>query len=145
MLKFLGFLVVMGLIFGLGVYVGQQGPDKVLHKAKQFGADVAAKTGSVERNLAVRTGLVNAKERLVQAKSDLLDKNYGRAVAGLDEAAQALTAAKASAGEELSGKIEKVLGKAASVKAEALALKPALHEKVDELVKELDQLLARQE
>ena len=143
MLKFLGFLMVVGLAFGLGVYVGQKGPENVLHKAKQLGADVVAKTSSVERSLAVRTGIVNAKERLVQAKSELLDKNYGRAVSGLEEASQALTKAKDSAGEELQGKLQTVAEKLSAVKAEAHALKPGLQAKVDELVKELDQMLAR--
>ena len=40
MLKFLGFLVVMAIVFGLGVYVGRQGPGNVLHKAKQFGVEL---------------------------------------------------------------------------------------------------------
>lgn len=143
MLKFLGFLMVLGLAFGLGVYVGQKGPENVLHKAKQLGADVVAKTSSVERSLAIRTGIVNAKERLVQAKSDLLDKNYGRAVSGLEEASQAIIKAKDAAGDDLRGSLEKTLEKVSAVKAEAQALKPALQTKVDELVKELDQMLAR--
>ncbi len=143
MLKFLGFLMVLGLAFGLGVYVGQKGPENVLHKAKQLGADVVAKTSSVERSLAIRTGIVNAKERLVQAKSDLLDKNYGRAVSGLEEASQAIIKAKDAAGDDLRGSLEKTLEKVSAVKAEAQALKPALQTKVDELVKELDQMLAK--
>ena len=143
MLKFLGFLMVLGLAFGLGVYVGQKGPENVLHKAKQLGADVVAKTSSVERSLAIRTGIVNAKERLVQAKSELLDKNYGRAVSGLEEASQAIIKAKDAAGDDLRGSLEKTLEKVSAVKAEAQALKPALQTKVDELVKELDQMLAR--
>jgi len=143
MLKFLGFLMVVGLAFGVGVYVGQKGPENVLHKAKQLGADVVAKTSSVERSLALRTGIVNAKERLVQAKSELLDKNYGRAATGLDEAAQALNTAKDSAGDDLRGSLEKTLAKVAVMKTDAQALKPGLQAKVDELVKELDQMLAR--
>ena len=143
MLKFLGFLMVVGLAFGLGLYVGQKGPENVLHKAKQLGADVIARTSSVERSLAVRTGIVNAKERLVQAKSELLDKNYGKAVSGLEEASQALTKAKDSAGDDLRGSLEKTLEKMAAAKTDAQALKAGLQAKVDELVKELDQLLAR--
>ncbi len=143
MLKFLGFLMVVGLAFGAGVYVGQKGPENVLHKAKQLGADVVAKTSSVERSLALRTGIVNAKERLVQAKSELLDKNYGRAATGLDEAAQALNTAKDSAGDDLRGSLEKTLAKVSAMKTDAQALKPGLQAKVDELVKELDQMLAR--
>jgi uncharacterized protein YicC (UPF0701 family) len=143
MLKFLGFLMVVGLAFGFGLYVGRQGPENVLHKAKQFGAEVMAKTGSVERNLTVRMSLVTAKERLVQAKSDLLDKNYGKAVAGLDEAAQALTSAKETAGAELREKFGKAAEKVSAVKTDAQALKPHLQTKVDELVKELDQMLEK--
>lgn len=143
MLKFLGFLMVVGLAFGVGVYVGQKGPENILHKAKQLGAEVVAKTSSVERSLALRTGIVNAKERLVQAKSELLDKNYGRAATGLDEAAQALNTAKDSAGDDLRGSLEKTLEKVAVMKTDAQALKPNLQTKVDELVKELDQMLAR--
>ena len=143
MLKFLGFLMVVGLAFGLGLYVGQKGPENVLHKAKQLGADVIAKTSTVERSLAVRTGIVNAKERLVQAKSELLDKNYGKAVSGLEEASQALAKARDAAGDDLRGSLEKTLEKMAAAKTDAQALKAGLQAKVDELVKELDQLLAK--
>jgi len=143
MLKFMGFLMVLGLAFGLGVYVGQKGPENVLHKAKQLGADVVARTSSVERSLAARTGIVNAKERLVQAKSELLDKNYGKAVSGLEEASQALVKARDAVGDDLRGNLEKVLEKVAAAKTDALALKPGLQTKVDELVRELDQLLAK--
>ena len=143
MLKFLGFLMVVGLAFGVGVYVGQKGPENVLHKAKQLGADVVARTSSVERSLAARTGIVNAKERLVQAKSELLDKNYGKAVSGLEEASQALAKARDTAGDDLRGNLEKALEKVAAAKTAAQALKPGLQTKVDELVRELDQLLAR--
>ena len=143
MLKFLGFLMVLGLAFGLGVYVGQKGPENVLHKARQLGADLVAKTNSVERNLAIRTGIVNAKERLVQAKSELLDKNYGKAVSGLEEASQAIIKAKDDADDDLRGILEKALGKMSAVKADAQALKPGLQAKVDELVKELDQIPAK--
>jgi type I site-specific restriction endonuclease len=143
MLKFLGFLVVVGLAFGIGVFVGRQGPETVLHKAKQLGAEVMAKTGSVERNLALRMSLVTAKDRLVQAKSDLLDKNYGKAVAGLDEAAQALTSAKQSADAELREKFEKAAAKVSAIKTDAQAMKAGLQTKVDEMVKELDQMMAK--
>lgn len=141
MLNFLGFLMVVGLAFGAGIYVGQTGPDTVLHKAKQLGADVMAKTTSVERSFAVRTGIVNAKERLVQAKSDLLDKNYGKTVSGLADATEALKTAQDAADGDLRGRLEKILGKVAAATTDAQALKPGLQTKVDDLVKELDHLL----
>jgi len=141
MLKFLGFLVVIGLAFTAGIYVGQHGPEDLLHKARQIGADVVAKTTSVERSFAVRTGIVNAKERLVQAKSDLLDKNYGKTVSGLADATEALKTAKNAADGDLRGRLETMLEKVAAAKTAAQALKPGLQTKIDDLVKDLDHLL----
>src|SRR2546427_7074711 len=79
MLRFLGMLTIVGLAFACGIYIGRQGPETLLHKAKQLSSQVLASTSTLERNLSLRTGLVNAKERLVQAKSEVVDKNYGRA------------------------------------------------------------------
>lgn len=143
MLKFLGLLALTVIAFGFGLYVGLQGPDSVMHKAKKIGAGVLAKTVYLERELSLRTSLVNAKERLVQAKSDLLDKNFGKASTGLDEAAQALKAAKESAGEESRESLDKIMEEVSAARRDAQKLKAGLQAKVDGLVKELDQMLAR--
>src|SRR2546426_4640237 len=111
MLRFLGTLTIVGLAFACGIYIGRQGPETLLHKAKQLSSQVLASTSTLERNLSLRTGLVNAKERLVQAKSELLDKNYGRAATGLGEARQALKKAMEAAGEEAKEKMGEGMGK----------------------------------
>src|SRR6266545_4835904 len=104
MLKFLGLLTLIGVAFIGGLYVGRQGPEAVLKKAQQIGDVVVARTSSLERDVTVRLNLVNAKERLIQAKSDLLDKNYGKAEEGMREAQDNLSRAKAAAGDDLKGK-----------------------------------------
>src|SRR2546426_8722770 len=142
MLKLLGKLTIVGLAFVCGFYVGREGPQTVLHKAKHFGTQVLASTSTLERNLSLRTSLVNAKERLVQAKSELLDKNYGKAATGLGEARQALKNAMEAAGEEQKEKLEEVIDKVEAVKDDGRGLKLGLQAKVDEILKELDQLLA---
>lgn len=141
MLKFLGFITAMGLAFWVGIYVGRQGPDDVLAKARQIGAQVIAKTTSLEQDLTIRMSLVNAKERLVQAKSDLLDKNYGKAEAELEEAAQNLSRAKAAADEDLRKRLEGLLAKLSTVGREVRALKPGIQARLDDAVKDLDALL----
>lgn len=141
MLKFLGLLVVVGLAFWLGVQVGQHGPDAAIAKAKQLGTDFFAKTFMAEHKLRVHTNLVNAKERLVQAKSDLLDKNYGKAEAGLEEAVQHLVQAKEAADEDLRKRLDGLLAKVSEVAAHVKALKPGIQAKLDEAVQELDTLL----
>src|SRR3989475_7331468 len=105
MLRFLGMLTIVGLAFACGIYIGRQGPETLLHKAKQLSSQVLASTSTLERNLSLRTGLVNAKERLVQAKAELLDKNYGRAATRLREARQAPQEATEAAGRERKGKL----------------------------------------
>src|SRR5438445_12419108 len=110
MLRFLGMLTIVVLAFVCGVYIGRQGPETLLHKAKQLGSQVLASTSTLERNLSLRTGLVSAKERLVQAKSELLDKTYGRPATALGEARQALKKAPATAAAETEEKLEEVIG-----------------------------------
>ena len=106
MLKFLGFLFIVGITFAIGYQMGREGPDAILKKAKELSTEVMARATALERTTSLRTNLVNAKDRLVQAKSDLLDKNYGKAVSGLQETAQTLAEAKVSADEEIRPKLE---------------------------------------
>src|SRR2546425_310236 len=137
MLRFLGMLTIVGLAFACGIYIGRQGPETLLHKAKQLSSQVLASTSTLERNLSLRTGLVNAKERLVQAKSELLDKNYGRAATGLGEAPQALKKAMEAAGAETKGKLEEGMDKVEAGKDGGGGGQPGLPAKRGEAVKEL--------
>lgn len=143
MLKFLGLLTLLGVAFVGGLYVGREGPEVVLKKAQQIGDVVVARSSSLERDVTVRLNLVNAKERLIQAKSDLLDKNYGKAEEGLREARDNLSRAKAAAGDDLKGKLEGLAAKVSEVAAEAKAMKPGVPVKLEKVVRELDASLAR--
>src|SRR2546425_12338163 len=130
MLRFLGTLTIVGLAFACGIYIGRQGPETLLHKAKQLSSQVLASTSTLERNLSLRTGLVNAKERLVQAKSELLDKNYGRAATGLGEARQALKKAMEAAGEETKEKLGEEMDKVEAGEDDRRGAKPGLQGKM---------------
>jgi hypothetical protein len=143
MLKFIGFLFMVGVAFALGYQMGREGPDAILKKARELSTDVMTRATALERTTSLRTGLLNAKERLVQAKSDLLDKNYGKAVIGLEEAAKALTQAKAAAEAELRPKLDVLIKKVSDLAVEAQALKPGVLTKLNESVKEVDALLNR--
>ncbi len=143
MLKFLGFVLVLSVAFVCGVYVGSQGPEVIFKKAKDIGAEVAAKTISMQRDQTIRSRLLTVKEQLVQAKSDLLDKNYGKAATELSESADMLRQAKETAGEQLSPKLESLSKKMADMSAEAKAMKPGIMAKFNDAMKELDGLLTR--
>ena len=144
MLKFLGFLFVVGVAFAVGYQAGREGPNTVFKKAKELGAQVVNKTTtSFDARQSLRAGLVNAKERLIQAKSDLLDKNYGKAVNGLEESAQILAQAKTAAEEDVRPRLEALRKKVTELAGEANSLKAGVLVKLNDAIKELDALLAR--
>ena len=143
MLKFLGFLFIVGVTFAVGYQMGKDGPDAIVKKAREIGTEVMTRATALERTTSLRTSLVNAKEHLVQAKSDLLDKNYGKVVSGLEETAKALTQAKTSAGDELRPKLDALTKKVSDLETEAKALKPGVMTKLNEVVREVDTLLNR--
>ena len=143
MLRFLGFLVIVGITFAVGYQMGRDGPDAIVKKARELGAEVMTRATVLERTTSLRTSLVNAKEHLVQAKSDLLDKNYGKVVEGLQETEKALDQAKTSAGEDLRPRLNALTKRVSDLETEAKALKPGVITKLNEVVKEVDTLLNR--
>jgi uncharacterized protein YicC (UPF0701 family) len=143
MLKFLGFLFIVGVMFAVGYQMGKDGPDAIVKKARELGTEVMTRATALERTTSLRTSLVNAKEHLVQAKSDVLDKNYGKAVTSLQDAVTALTQAKTSAGDELRPKLDALIKKVSDLATEAKALKPGVMTKLNEVVREVDTLLNR--
>jgi hypothetical protein len=143
MLKLFGFLLVVGLAFAVGYQAGREGPNTVFKNLKEVWAQIVNRTTTFDRPHSLRVSLVNAKERLIQAKSDLLDKNYGKAMSGLEEAAQILAQAKGSADEDTRPKLEALRKKVTELAGEANSLKPGVLLKLNDSIKEVDALLAR--
>ena len=92
MLRFLGLVVLIGTTFVLGYYIGQRPISELRKTVRDLSRDVLDTTLGIERNLRQRSGLVDAKSRLIQAKSELLDRNFGSAAKEL--AARQLDQAK---------------------------------------------------
>jgi hypothetical protein len=143
MLKLLGLLFLLGVTFAVGYEVGQHGPAALLQKARGVSSEVVAKAMALERGQSARASLLHAKERLVQAKSDLLDKNYGKAVSGLEETAQALSQARVDAADDLRPRLDALTRKISDIGPEAKSLRPGVIAKINESVKEIDALLNR--
>jgi len=64
MLKFLGFIIMLSVAFVSGVYVGTTGPDAIVKKAKDIGAEVAAKTSLMQRDQTFRSQIRPARQKL---------------------------------------------------------------------------------
>ena len=143
MLKFFGVLFLVGVAFAIGYQTGREGPETLLKKARDAGSEMVAKAMTIERTQSLRANLVSAKEHLVQAKSDILDKNYGKAVTGLEETAHTLSQAKVDADQELRPKLDALAKKISNLVTDAKVPKPGVITKINESVKELDGLLNR--
>ena len=93
MLKFLGTLILIAASFGAGYYVGQRPVGTLQHTVSdlqesitKLSRNVLDTTQGIERDLRRRQGLVDAKSRVVQAKANLFDRNFGDAAKELGEA-----------------------------------------------------------
>ena len=153
-MQILGITVLLGGVFLLGYYTGQR-PAEVRKAVKELSSEMVDTTKDLSRNvidtthgleraLRYRQGVVDAKERLLEARSDLNDKNFGDAAKELAEVVTHLEEA-GLAGEE-GGKAARAKALAAKIKAVEGDLskgKSVSREKMGEIQKELDSLLQK--
>ncbi len=97
MLKFLGMLLLIAASFSAGYYVGQrpigtlqQTVSDLQQSITKLSRNVLDTTQGIERDLRRRQGLVDAKSRVVQAKANLFERNFGDAAKELGEAVTVL-------------------------------------------------------
>lgn len=153
MLKFLGILVLLVLVFGLGYYTGQRPVGelrKTVDDLSQFrktvtdlSRNVVDTTVGLERNLRWRQGLINAKEQIIQAKSDLLDRNYGSAAKALGEVINNLERAREAGHDSNHARINALIVKIREARQDLASGKVVTRTRLDEIQKEVDSLSAQ--
>ncbi len=149
MLKFLGLLVLLTASFASGYYFGQrpigtlqQTVSDLQQSIKELSRNVLDTTMGIERDLRRRQGLVDAKSRLVQAKANVFERNFGDAAKELAEAVDALeVATKGAKSDEASQALRDLAGSLKEVRLEIAMGKSVPLKKLDEIQKRLDQLL----
>ena len=153
-MKILGTTVLLGGVFLLGYYTGQR-PAEVRKAVKELSSEMVDTTKDLSRNvidtthgleraLRYRQGVVDAKERLLEARSDLNDKNFGDAAKELAEAVTHLEQAGLT-GEEggKAAKAKTLAAKIKNVEGDLSKGKTVSREKMGEIQKELDSLLQK--
>lgn len=97
MWKFIGIVTLAVASFGMGFYFGQrpvgtleQTVGDLQESLKQMSRNVLDTTVGIEQDLRRRQSLLDTKARVIQAKSELFDKNFGEAAKQLAEAVTAL-------------------------------------------------------
>jgi hypothetical protein len=149
MWKFVAALVLAAASFGLGFYFGQrpvgtlqQTVSDLQHSLTDTSRTIFDTTMGIERDLRRRQGLLDTKSRVIQAKSELFDKNFGEAAKELGEAAEALeTATKGAKQDESILAARALTGTLREVRLELSMGKAVSIKKLDEIQREVDRQL----
>jgi hypothetical protein len=149
MWKFIAVLALIAASFGLGFYFGQR-PVGTLQQTvsdlqlslKDTSRNILDTTMGIERDLRRRQGLLDTKSRVLQAKSELFDKNYGEAAKALGEASEMLeNATKGAKQDESILAMRALTGTLREVRLELSMGKPVSIKKLDEIEREVDRQL----
>ena len=149
MWKFIAVLALIAASFGLGFYFGQR-PVGTLQQTvsdlqlslKDTSRNILDTTMGIERDLRRRQGLLDTKSRVLQAKSELFDKNYGEAAKALGEASEMLeNATKGAKQDESILAMRALTGTLREVRLELSMGKQVSLKKLDEIQREVDRQL----
>jgi hypothetical protein len=149
MLKAFAVIALAIASFGLGFYFGQR-PVGTLqntisdlqHSIKDLSRNLLDTTMGIERDLRRRQGLLDTKSRIIQAKANLFDKNFGEAAKELAAAADGLeNATKGNKQDESILAVRALAGSIREVRLEISMGKAVSMRKLDELQLEVDRQL----
>jgi uncharacterized phage infection (PIP) family protein YhgE len=149
MWKFLGVFILVVLSFALGFYFGQRPvgtlQDTVVdlrQSIKDMSRNVIDTTMGIEQDLRRRQALLETKSKVVQARSDLLDKNFGDAAKQLAEGVEGLeNAIKGAKQDDSTQSVRAVIGTLQEMRLELSMGKPVPMKKLSELQQEIDRQL----
>ena len=149
MWKVFGALVLVLGSFALGYYFGQR-PVGTLqetigdlqHSLKEMSRNVVDTTMGIERDLRRRQALLDTKARVVQAKSEFVDKNYGEAAKQLAEGVDALESSmKGTKPSDQTQAMRGFVGQLQEMRLELTMGKPVPLRRLTELQQNLDREL----
>ena len=149
MRKFIGAVMLALASFALGYYFGQrpvgtlqQTIGDLQHSLKDMSRNVVDTTMGIERDLRRRQALLDAKSRVVQAKAELFDKNFGEAAKQLAEGVDALESSmKGTKPSEQTQALRGFVGTLQEMRLELTMGKPVPIRKLTELQQNLDREL----
>jgi hypothetical protein len=149
MRKFIAGLVIAVVSFALGYYFGQrpvgtleQTVGDLQNSLKEMSRSVVDTTMGIERDLRRRQALLDTKSRVVQAKSELFDKNFGEAAKQLAEGVDGLeSAVKGAKQNEHTQEVRRLIGTLQEVRLELTMGKQVPLRKLTELQQDIDRQL----
>ena len=145
-MKFIGIVLLLGGIFWVGYYIGQQPPEDVKRTIRTLSENVVDQTASLEDGrLDLKQEFLEAKSRLLDGKSDILDGEYGEAAKALGKSLTHLKNAVEIQGKKTSQVvIDGLVDKLNDIKQTLASGQKVSQEKIDEAQKDLDALISKE-
>ncbi|SLM48489.1 conserved protein of unknown function [Nitrospira japonica] len=149
MWKFIGVLVLITGSFAAGFYFGQR-PTGTLEQTvaglpksiREVSRNVMDTTMGIEQDLRRRQALLETKSKIVQARSEVLDKNFGEAAKQLADGVAGLEAAIKGARQDGSTQaVRSIIGTLQELRLELSMGKPVPMKKLNDVQKEIDRQL----
>jgi hypothetical protein len=139
----LGWLILFVAGFVAGYYAGQNPVEELQRSVSDLTRSVLDISTGLQRTVRLRHGLVDGKAHVVEAKAEILDKNYGNAATALAQAIENLERASAVERETRgTQKVRPLLEKVREVHLELSMGRPIARTRLDDIQQELDALLA---
>ncbi|HET6370764.1 MAG TPA: hypothetical protein VFG95_06180 [Nitrospiria bacterium] len=147
-MRFIGCLILIALSFWAGYYFGERGETPFQKRLLDLRGEFASKTETLQEEVSaarVRMNLSSARDHLIQAEKELVDKNFGEAEKELYQAEERLgnaTAIAKKAGRQpLLRRLSPITESLHETRSDVRRLNPQAKGRVASLADELDRVI----
>ena len=142
--KLILYVIILLLIFGSGYYIGSKKVGLVEERLSKMKSSMDVKIIGLEKELSkarVKVKLVEVKDKLLQARTDVIEKNFGNAGKQIDAAKEAVEKVAASSDDDTKKTLKPINDALIEVKADIDKLNLKVTAKIDDLKKEIDRII----
>ena len=142
--KLILYVIILLLFFGSGYYIGSKKVGLVEERLSKMKSSMEVKILGLEKELSkarVKVKLVEVKDKLLQARTDIIEKNFGNAGKQIDAAKEAVEKVAASSDDDTKKTLKPINDALIEVKADIDKLNLKVTAKIDDLKKEIDRII----
>jgi hypothetical protein len=145
--KLILYVIILLLIFGSGYYIGSKKVTIVEERLSKMKSSMEVKILGLEKELSkarVKVKLVEVKDKLLLAKTEVLEKNFGNAGKQIDAAKEAVEKVASSSDDDTKKTLKPLNVALIEIKADIDKLNLKVTSKIDDLKKEIDRIVSEQ-
>ena len=145
--KLILYVIILLLIFGSGYYIGSKKVGLVEERLSKMKSSMEVKILGLEKELSkarVKVKLVEIKDKLLQARTDAMEKNFGNANKQIDAAKEAVEKVFASSDDDTKKSLKPINDGLIEIRADIDKLNIKVTTKIDDLKKEIDRIVSEQ-